>query len=300
MNKIFSNLSLLVAFLAIAIGLTSCGAATDNTSTISILFEPTSLELKPGEKATVKFNVTSPESLAEIKLLVDGIGTVQSITKDFTTKTTHTASYTFTATEAQKGKTINIILEAKDVKSNFNSRTLAVKVTDGTPPPPPPVAVNAFTMVLMGAQANSALGSFADLDAGKVFKLSESSANSAAIDLGYYYSTTAGTGAVLASPNSTFLAGAFPDVSKWTKRNTTMFYTVSGSKADFDGITADQGSKITDMISKGAMVDGRITGLTSDKVYGFSTEAGKKGLMLVKSVQGTTDGSITIDVKILK
>ena len=44
----------------------------------------------------------------------------------------------------------------------------------------------------------------------------------------------------------------------------------------------------------------RATGLQPGDVVAFQTEAGKQGLILVKSISGTTDGTITLDVKVQK
>ena len=299
MKKIMSNLFAIFAFFAISLALTSCGETTD-TATIDILFEPASLEVKAGEKGTVKFNVTATENLKQINITADGIGTVRTITKDFTTKTTHTDNIEITTTAAQAGKSFSFFVEVEDVVGNKKSRSFTVKVLDGTPPPPPPAGINTFTVVLMGAQEN-ANGSFADLDAGKTYKIADAPANSRMIDLGYYFSTAAGTGAVLASPSSSFLSGAFPSVGTWSIRNKTKIYTVTATAADFNALGANDGNKVTDFVSKGSLLsEERATGLTADRVVGFETEAGKKGLILVKSVQGTTAGTITIDVKILK
>ncbi len=296
-KSLFSSF-VLFALSAITFGLFSCG--TTEEGTIDIIFEPASLELKAGEKGTVKYNVTSTENLEKITITADGVGTVSTITSGFTTKTTHSSQVEVTATTAQIGKTFSFFVEVTDVKGGLKSRSFSVKVVDGTPPPPPPTNINTFTVVLMGAQDNTN-GSFADLDAGKTYKIGESAANSAAIDLGYYYSTSAGTGAVLASPSSTYLPAVFTVMSTWGTKNDTKLFSVSATAADFAALGSTDGNKVTDFVSKGSAIgDKRVTGLSSDKVVGFETQAGKKGLLLVKSVQGTTDGTITIDVKILK
>jgi hypothetical protein len=291
----------LSALAFVMFGLSSCGGTTeDPLATIDIIFEPATLELKAGERGTIKFNVTSTENLQKINVTADGIGTVKTLTKDFTTRTTHTDQIEVVTTAAQAGKSFNFFVEVTDVKGGFKSRSVTVKVLDNTPPPPPPAGVNTFTVILMGAQEN-ANGSFADLDAGRTFKISEAPASSALIDIGYYFSTAAGTGAVLASPSSSFLSGAFPSVGNWSKRNKTKIYTVTANAADFNGIGSNDGAKINTFVSAGSLLsEERITGLVADRVVGFETEAGKRGLILVKSVQGTTAGTITIDVKILK
>ena len=98
-----------------------------------------------------------------------------------------------------------------------------------------------FTAVLMGGQSNADVGSYLDADAGTVYKQSVAPANSAAIDIIYYYGTT--NRATLVAPTDATVNGGGTNLTLatvLTTKNATKFNTNPGiSPAEFDAMTTD-------------------------------------------------------------
>ena len=163
-------------------------------------------------------------------------------------------------------------------------------------------AINTFSTQLFGS-FNNPNPSFFATSTGTRFYRNTAPANASKIDFVYFYGAT--NQATIAAPNdNSFGTGAGQistlGVQNWTKRNATTFKETALSATAFDAISTD--AQIVAAYSGGTntTVTSRATMLTAGKVLAFKTEAGKQGLIKVTSITGTTDGTITLDVKVQK
>ncbi len=157
-----------------------------------------------------------------------------------------------------------------------------------------PVNINTFTDITLGTQNNTTYGSFFASTNGTVYRQEQAIANSETIDLLYYYHAGNETNA-LCSPLDTLdngdnyhnLASGFSTI------NTTSILKSGMSETTFDNIENDA---IIDELN--FFNQTRITNIAIGEILQFKTHSGKKGLLKVKSIDGTSSGLITFDVKI--
>lgn len=135
---------------------------------------------------------------------------------------------------------------------------------------------------------------------GKTYSYTSSgSANSAQIDFGYFYDTTAAgapKNTIYALNNSTF---APHDLSSWTK-NATIFKKVSSPA--FSTLISASGIRAAGIANLGSGTSSKITQLAAGNVILFKTAAGKYGVINVNYIDavGTTPRFINIDVRVEK
>jgi hypothetical protein len=155
--------------------------------------------------------------------------------------------------------------------------------------------INTFSMKILGAQGSTTGSSFASID-GTVYTLANAKANAAKIDWLYFYGAT--NHSTIASPNDTDAASVFNDptngLATWTIKNNTLFKKVTDA-ITWDAITDDQ---VIVAETATGVTNTKINSLAPNDILSFITAAGKKGMMKVESISGTTVGTITISVKV--
>lgn len=163
-----------------------------------------------------------------------------------------------------------------------------------------PAASNITTYIdkILGAQGNTTGSSFASMD-GTVYELADAKANSEKIDWMYFYGAT--NLATLASPDDDAAAQVFngePNgLQNWDTKNATRFKLTTLSGADFNAINTSV-QLVTAATLPTAPVETKINNLSAGKVLAFETWDEKYGLIRIDAVSGTSDGSITITVKV--
>jgi hypothetical protein len=157
--------------------------------------------------------------------------------------------------------------------------------------------INTWSMKLLGAQASTTGSSFASID-GTVYSLANAKANANKVDWLYYYGAT--DLATIAAPNDanakTVYNNATNGLQTWAQLNATTFKLITDA-VDFDAITDD--AVIVAQTASG-VIQTRIPQLLAGKMIAFITQSGKKGILKVESITGTSDGTMTISVKVQK
>ncbi len=155
--------------------------------------------------------------------------------------------------------------------------------------------INTFTMKIMGAQGSSTGSSFASID-GTVYSLANAKTNASKVDWLYFYGAT--NLATLAAPNDADAIIVFSDptngLATWALRNATKFKKVTDA-INWADITTDD--VIVAQTASGVTAT-KVNSLAANNVLAFITAGGKKGMIKVESISGTTDGTITISVKV--
>ncbi len=149
--------------------------------------------------------------------------------------------------------------------------------------------------ITLGAQNNSATGSFASLSNGLVYVLNNAFQNQQLIDLLYYYNTIDFN--ALGSPGSN-ITGIYSGSNApeyWTAKNTTYFSRniINIPVASFDNAINDS------LIIANTFANGgrKAKSLAANQIWAFQTQAGKFGLIKVIQVDGQESGSVKIAVK---
>jgi hypothetical protein len=153
--------------------------------------------------------------------------------------------------------------------------------------------INTFSMKILGSYANATGSSFASID-GTVYTLANAKINSAKIDWLYFYGASAVNHATIASPKDPVAETVYSDLINWAVRNNTLFKKVTDAIVWAD-ITDD--AEIVAQTASG-VTETRITNLAPNDILAFIAASGKKGLIKVEAITGTTDGTITISVKV--
>jgi hypothetical protein len=157
--------------------------------------------------------------------------------------------------------------------------------------------INTFSMKILGSYASATGSSFASID-GTVYTLANAKANAAKIDWLYYFGASAANHATIASPNDSTAATVFNEapnnLASWSVRNNTLFKKVTES-IDWNSITDDQ---IIVAQTASGVTNTYINQLAVNDMLAFITASGKKGMIKVESISGTTAGTITISVKV--
>jgi hypothetical protein len=176
-----------------------------------------------------------------------------------------------------------------------NSQTKEISLTVTTVPVTSNGPITAWTMKILGAQGNSTGSSFASIN-GNIYQLADAKSNAAKIDWLYYYGAT--NFATLASPKDSSAAQVFNDptngLKTWAIRNNTLFKKVT-DVIDWNSITND--AVIVAQTASG-VTNTKINSLAVNDILSFIAVNGKKGMIKVESISGTTDGTITISVKV--
>ena len=173
-----------------------------------------------------------------------------------------------------------------------NNKTKEISFTITTESAAGPI--NSFDMKVLGSYANATGSSFASID-GTVYTMAQATANSAKIDWLYFYGSASGPNqATIASPLDSDAQSVYPGISSWAVKNNTLFKKVT-DVIDWNSITDDQ--IIVEQTASG-VTQTKVNKLAVDNIMAFITASGKKGMIKVNQITGTTDGTITISVKV--
>ncbi len=158
--------------------------------------------------------------------------------------------------------------------------------------------ISTYTATILGA-VNNAAGSFMSTQNGNVYTISTAKANSALIDLIYYYTAT--DKATLAAPDDATAASIYNNANgpaNWSTRNATRYSAAPlSNEASFNSIT--DGTAIT-LAQAVAPTATSAKSLVAGNVLNFVTGAGKKGQIYVQAVEAGESGKITVRVKVQK
>lgn len=137
---------------------------------------------------------------------------------------------------------------------------------------------------------------YLSLSSGKLYSFSDGAANSASIDLGYFYDTTTASKHTIYALTTNPVS--FYDISSWTK-NATIFKRVT--TPTFASLTSGGALKTAGLANLGSGTAAKITALVAGNVILFKTAAGKYGAINVNYVSGDSPASTTfmsVDIKI--
>lgn len=159
--------------------------------------------------------------------------------------------------------------------------------------------ISHIPLVVLGAQNNTAAGSFYSLSARQQFNTEQAYNNQSLVNLLYYYDYIDADENTIASPGANLDNSVFPGdyaLSFWTTKNTTRFvFRENISVEEFDAATND--SLIVYNTFEYASGKRKAKNLKAGDIYSFETDYGKKGLLKVINVAGTGDGSVEFEIK---
>ena len=290
MKKItFRLLSML--FAASLFVTTACNTEEDAVEPVPTVTIPQGAPstAKVGDAVTFNVAVVAQSKIKSIETR-KGTTTLGAIkTSGFTNSTSDTYPFSYTVVAGDAGKTLEfafIVIDTKDRKTEVNYSLAVASVG----------SIRTQTAKLLYGQDNNTGGSFYSTEAtGNVYKQADAKTNQAKVDFLYFYGAT--NFATIAAPSDdaakTIYNNATTGLQTWTTLNSTKFKEVTMTpgvfnEADFDAV---------DAAASGATLT-KINSLAANKVIGFITASGKKGLILVNSVNGTATGSIDITIKV--
>lgn len=288
--KKLSNLFYMSAMAAVVF-LSGCSKSTTDPKpapTVSITgatgsTSNTSGYYSTGDKVTITFSATTGENIDQIVVseVTYGSSTVttplKTIKSGFTSKTTDSESYEYTILSSSGP--IDLKVEVKDDKGATASTIFTIKL------------LSTYTAKLLGAQHNAA-GAYFSSKTGLVYTGGDFAANVNNIDI---------TFAEIGSPLTV------PTILSSDQRGTEGLTTGTGGlKTYFKSSSLDFSSaKASDLAGITASTSQK-TSVSQNGVYEFvNPTLGTKGLIKVTNlVAGSdltkTDGSVTIDVKVIK
>lgn len=303
----------ILAFVAMAgVVMTSCNPEENTPPTISIngITDGGTYTLGsvPAMVAVVGANDAELSTLA---IDVTGSGLLAPVLSNLTTvpaasfETTPTTSpfafvnnsqnvtVTYTPAISQAG-TFTIRLIATDKNDEATEVTVTFTVTAGA-------TFKTYNNITVGSYSNATVGSsFVSLD-GTVLGLTDAKANSAKVDLVYFYGAT--NLATLAAPSETTLNDVFTTasgMSSWTTRNATKLALSALNAAAFDAITTNAALDAAVGTPSVSLVNQLSVGsVVSFQTAATSSNPSKKGLLKVTNITGAADGTMTFSVKIL-
>ncbi len=151
--------------------------------------------------------------------------------------------------------------------------------------------------VLFGFQNNNEIGSFYSLSSQEIFDTENAYNFQDNIHLVAYYDYS-GDEHVIASPGANISEGTFAgsyDIVNWTTLNTTRFLLSDISTDEFDNCSND--SLIYETSFTFEVGKRKAKNLSQGDVYAFVSDKGYFGLIKVKSLTGTNEGNIEIEIK---
>jgi hypothetical protein len=151
--------------------------------------------------------------------------------------------------------------------------------------------------IILGAQNNTAIGSFLDIRNEAVYNLAQAFTLQDSIDVCYYYDFLQGENNVIASPNANIDASVFTGqygLANWTIRNETRYLQTTITDADFNGLANDS---LLIATYNFPLSKRKAKNLAAGDIYSFKTSKGKYGLFRVMNVTGTDSGTVEIKIK---
>lgn len=262
--------------------------ATDDEITITIGSGAVT-EANVGDIISFDVSIVAEAKIDELEVR-KGTSTIETVT-DFQNNDSHVYSFEYEVVADDAATTLEFAFIVADKKENTEIENYSVDIADAAGD-----IVNQTAKILADLK-NSSGGSFYSISDAAVMTFTEAKASSDKVDLVYYYGTQ--NKAVICAPNDTD-AEAFLDANdnailpQLSTRNATLLAETTVSTTDFNAATDD--SIITDNVPSSTST--AVLDLAVDDVFYFETAAGKKGLALVKEINGTTQGNseITLDI----
>lgn len=300
MKKI--NWVLSVVLIGMVVFMNSC--AKDNDDPIVVDKKPTLTFQVGGDYISANTTVTVGTALKFGIRAISNTSSNAKLTNFTIARTFNGITETWDSTFNQTNFTLDIetfanaqpgvetyVFTIKDKDGQMSNLTLLITTTEEFG------EINIFSMTILGAQGSSTGSSFASID-GSVYKLADAKTNATKVDWLYYYGAT--DFATIAAPNDAHAALIFNNATNglqsWATLNPTLFKLVTDA-IDFNAITND--AVIVNQTASG-VDQTRITNLQAGKLIAFITHSGKKGILKIESITGTTDGSMTMTVKVQK
>ncbi len=282
--------------------LSSCTEEDEPTPPSIIVSVDSEASYEPGTTVRYTLNISSNEELVSFSVnestqsnpmaLIENITPIDAI-DDVEMLEFKNGLYTVTMdyvyaipTTVAPGTSIDITFTVvDDVTEGTNTQTFDVAAAGG--------AINTYTAVLIGANANPTEGSFYASATNTVYSVADAASNAAAIDLVYFYGAT--NLASIASPDDSDVPAVFPSVSGWSTRNATRFATSSISVDDFNAIDTDE-VLLQEAANIGTAT--KANDLAVNDIIVFETAGGKVGMAMVSALTEGNTGSITLEIKI--
>ncbi len=282
--------------------LSSCTEEDEPTPPSIIVTVDSEASYEPGTTVRYTLNISSNEELVSFSVnestqsnpmaLIENITPIDAI-DDVEMLEFKNGLYTVTMdyvyaipTTVAPGTSIDITFTVvDDVTEGTNTQTFDVAAAGR--------AINNYTAVLIGANANPTEGSFYASATNTVYSVADAASNAAAIDLVYFYGAT--NLASIASPDDSDVPAVFPSVSGWSTRNATRFATSSISVDDFNAIDTDE-VLLQEAANIGTAT--KANDLAVNDIIVFETAGGKVGMAMVSALTEGNTGSITLEIKI--
>jgi hypothetical protein len=280
--------------------MTSCSKSEDTTP----VDQPPTLNLTGGAgftssdvtvtvNAAIKVGITAFSNTASnaklARFTITRVYNNSPFTAYDTTLNTNAYNVNITSTAINVAGQEKWIFRVTDKNGQFKETSFIITTVASSGP------INTFSMKIMGAQGSSTGSSFASID-GTVYSLANAKTNAAKIDWLYFYGAT--NLATLASPADADAALVFNDptngLATWAVKNNTKFKKVT-TAVDWNSITTDE---IIVAQTASGVTETKINHLAVNDVLSFIAASGKKGMIRVEAISGTTDGTITISVKV--
>lgn len=282
---------LFFGFAVLSISLFSC--KKDNNAPLITGFTTTGT-VEPGEVITISATFTDAEGLAKYKTAItkaDG----SAIVSDENTLSGSSYNYSYNFTIPTGGAGIDYIVTIT-VTDDGDDEALTVTESKTISVPAAPVAggIISYTAKLFGGQSNPSAGSFFNANTGDILTTSQATAAQSSVDLVFAYGMVNAN--YFAAPNDAVISDSHSTITSWTTKNATKLKTTSLTAAQFTAV-ADDATIVTE--ATGA-ADTKVSSLAVGQVFAFETVGGKKGLVHVSAIGGTTaaDRSITVNIKV--
>lgn len=153
--------------------------------------------------------------------------------------------------------------------------------------------------VILGAQNNGNTGSFFSFASELVYPLQTAFTMQDQIQLLYYYDLIEADEHTISSPGANIDASVFPGehgIPNWTVRNTLRFIQMQNLLvSDFENCQNDSLIEFNTFVFTSGYRKAK--NLAPGNIYAFVSDTGRKGLFLVKSVDGNEAGNIEITIK---
>jgi hypothetical protein len=238
----------------------------------------------------INANGTDGEKISRVRVTANTNGTGEAIIFDSTMKlASYNREWTRQTGTLPGSKTVITITATQ---TNNESSSVSFTITVG----PKPKQVQVRPNITMGAQSNSTSGSFFDFSTTTVKLLPAANSNPELIDFIYYYGAT--NKATFSAADDAQVTQIFPSISNWSVKKASRFRKTTMSATDFDNMNQGDASTPIDDQAKLSGFATKVTDLKVGDVIVFLTEGGAKyGLIRIKTLNASTSGDITFDMK---
>jgi hypothetical protein len=287
------------------------GFTSTTTYSVEIILEPAIIEfefpkmlpdsLNIGDTLEFEIQITSEDDLEKIETIYNNAELSGLTITNFSNPFATSYQFSYEIQPEDGGQDITFTFRATDLEGKFKEETFTLFIEGKVYPK----VLDRYSNVTLGMQGNTDIGPYLDLKTNTIYTVPNAKLMSPAIDIGAFRSGSSGINLFAPSYGAAaqFIYNAAnwgdDNLGSWAVRNASELRRISSdlmSTDDFNNITDDR--LVIEVFEKSEPSFDGLNRTAEGEIIAFKTADGTYGVILIKSLESTSSGSITFDYKI--